>query len=288
MPKLRVFDVNFDEGILDSNYHDVINQFNTSFWTEKQWFFTHQHTWLENVNFGIFYSTDPYRRKDYQFYWQMDKEICPYIQSTNFNSVKHVQICSKRVTNNFVHYFPNATELTIKEDLKTFDLSISLTLTRIVPLKQLTKLMIDCYYFPFEELIHLLYFTPNLHTLKFQFLSLNDRRLKLIEKNDIFQYVSKKNQIKNLDLDGTCTFETMQLFMNLFPQVEYLKTQMKRKQIGQIIRFLLSKANHQLFFLCISETAKICLRELNTLIKTENLLDDYFMKFVDRDLYLWW
>src|SRR4051812_49129451 len=89
----------------------------------------------------IFFFFIDFRRKDYQFYWQMDKQICPYIQATNFKSVKHVYIHSKRATNNSVHYFPNATELTIKEGFDTFGQSISTTLIRIVPLKQLTKLM---------------------------------------------------------------------------------------------------------------------------------------------------
>ncbi len=83
----------------------------------------------------------------------------------------------------------------------------------------------------------------------------------------------------------------MQLIVNLFPQVEYLKIRMIRKEIEQIIRYLLSKNNlktRRLFFLCISETPKIYLRKLNILIKSENLLDVYFMKFVNRDLYLWW
>jgi len=64
MPNLRVFDVSFDEGVYDANdltYHDVINQFNSSFWINKQWFFTHQHDWRESPNNGIFYSTNSYR-----------------------------------------------------------------------------------------------------------------------------------------------------------------------------------------------------------------------------------
>jgi len=83
----------------------------------------------------------------------------------------------------------------------------------------------------------------------------------------------------------------MELIINLFPQLEYFKTGIQRTEIVQIMRYLLPKNNKKsrhLFFLCISEIPKICLREINMLIKCEKLLDDYFIKFVNRDLYLWW
>jgi len=102
-----------------------------------------------------------FRRKDYTFYWKLDKQICPHVQETNLNSVKHVYICSKRTTNNSVNYFPNATELTIKDYFKTSDDSISTTLNRIIPLTQLTKLVIESYNYPFEQLVKLLCSTPN-------------------------------------------------------------------------------------------------------------------------------
>jgi hypothetical protein len=63
MPNLRIFDVNF-HGYASKNqltFHDLINQFNSSFWIEKQWFFTHQHDCQEDLTSGILYSTDPYR-----------------------------------------------------------------------------------------------------------------------------------------------------------------------------------------------------------------------------------
>jgi len=94
-----------------------------------------------------------------------------------------------------------------------------------------------------------------------------------------------------LELRSRCSLEEIQLFISLFPQLEYFKTGMKRREIVQIIRYLLSKTNNQtrhLFFLCISRIPKICLRELNMLIKFEKLLVDYFIKFINRDLYLWW
>ena len=231
------------------------------------------------------------RRKDYRLYWELNKQLCPHVHENNLSSVKHVYICSKRATDNYVNYFPNAVELTIKHYFETPDVSIAATLNRMIPLEQLTKLVIECYHFPFGQMIKLIRFIPNLHSLKLGFLSFNELYSNFIHKTEIFQYVSNTNKIKNLELRDWCTLEKIQVIVNLFPQVEYLKTGIYRKEIEQIIRFLLLKTNtktRHLFFLCLSNIPKVCLRELNVLIKRENLLDDYFIKFVNRDLYLWW
>ncbi|CAF4002066.1 unnamed protein product, partial [Rotaria sp. Silwood1] len=63
-----------------------------------------------------------------------------------------------------------------------------------------------------------------------------------------------------------------------------LQTEVFRKQIVQITRCLLSKMDH-LFFLHITNIIKTYLQKLNFLIKSENLLDDYLIKFIDHDLY---
>ena len=63
MPNLRVFDINHD-GLVQNgpfSYHDLIKQFNSSFWMERKWFFTHQHDWQARLDSAIFHSTDPYR-----------------------------------------------------------------------------------------------------------------------------------------------------------------------------------------------------------------------------------
>jgi hypothetical protein len=101
--------------------------------------------------------------------------------------------------------------------------------------------------------------------------------------------VSNTNQIKNLELLQPYSLENIQLIMNLFPQVEYLKIGMNRKEVHQIIRFLFSKIHQKtsrLLFLCISQIPKVCLRELNTLIKRENLLNVYFIKYINRDFFM--
>ncbi|CAF3142021.1 unnamed protein product [Rotaria sp. Silwood2] len=63
MPYLRIFDINH-EGSVKTNsltYHDIINGFNSSFWIENKWFFTHQHIRKDEPDNGILYSTTPYR-----------------------------------------------------------------------------------------------------------------------------------------------------------------------------------------------------------------------------------
>ena len=64
MPHLRVFDINHNDVVSDNNpltYHEPMHQFNSSFWFEKKWFFTHLHDRQDKLDSGVFYSTNPYR-----------------------------------------------------------------------------------------------------------------------------------------------------------------------------------------------------------------------------------
>jgi hypothetical protein len=220
----------------------------------------------------------------------LDQQICSLPQG-NFNSVKHVRIHSKRAITNCVNCFPNATELTVEHCFKSTDDPISKALNGIVPLEKLTNIVFKCYGFSLKQIIKLLRSTPNLNILKLAFLSFNETDSKLIQQSQIFQYVSKTNKITNLDIRTDFTLGKIQLIVSLFPKLECLKIGMKKEEIHQIVRFLISKTNDKtrhLYFLRISRIPKRCLKELNLLIKSENLLDDYYIKFVNRDLYLWW
>ncbi len=232
-----------------------------------------------------------FRRKDYTFYEEFNKQIFPEFQETNLDSVKHVFIRHAQALDNYVYYFPNAIELSIIHGFRIFDDSFITNLHRVVPLEQLTKLVFDLYDFPFEQFIELLRLTSNLHTLKLNNLSLNGTSLNLLKQSETFQYISIRNKIKRLEIRNCFKFEQMPLFVDLFPRLEYFKIEMNKKEIEQILRFLFTNRNdklRRLFFLCISGTPKRYLSELNMLIKSEHLLDDYFIKFINRDLYLWW
>jgi hypothetical protein len=66
MTYLRIFDIQYKKCSIRNETNIVrcqalMNSFATSFWTERKWFFTHQHTHLRRLNREIFYSIQPYR-----------------------------------------------------------------------------------------------------------------------------------------------------------------------------------------------------------------------------------
>ncbi|CAF3832632.1 unnamed protein product [Rotaria sordida] len=292
MPYLRIFDINHEDWITNKNlkYHDMIHQFNSSFWMEKRWFFTHQHLWSES-NSGVFYSTAPYRRKDYIYYRMSINPICSNIQKENLNSVTHLCIANEEVEHDCMNYFPNVKTLSIKNEfIKSSDSTIA-TLQRMIPLKQLTKIVTECCIFPIDNIINLLCFTPNVHTLNLNSLLLYDINKNSNKQNEIFQYVSEKNKIQTLVLYWKCSLSDVKFIVDLFPRLEYFKVEMNIKEIEQIIRFLLSKTHNKtqsLCYLCLLKIPKVFLKQTKILIKSENLLNNYSIKYIDNDLHLWW
>jgi hypothetical protein len=143
-----------------------------------------------------------------------------------------------------------------------------------------------------KEIIDLLRCTPNLHTVKFYLPTINENYLELIQRNNLLQYVSTTNKIKNVQICSWSRFENIQFLVRLFPRMEYLETGVDRKQIEQIMQYLIQRSNdnprRRLYFLRILKLPKICLHEIDRLIKSQQLLNDYSIKFLNRDLYFWW
>ncbi|CAF2116346.1 unnamed protein product [Rotaria magnacalcarata] len=112
MPNLRVFDIrdvrkathttdNNNLPILDNH----TNQFTSSFWIKKQWFFALQHYKLGFGSRQIFYSTCPYRRKYYGLFKQLNAGACVNPCETNLSSVHHLEIQCVNEIINCTHYF---------------------------------------------------------------------------------------------------------------------------------------------------------------------------------------
>lgn len=225
-----------------------------------------------------------FRRKDFTFHWSSCNHQSYYRdgQVENYNSVECLEVYVTKAKY-FNKYFPNVIELTIGNYFKTSDV----ILNRILPLKQLKILYVKDYQFPFEDVIQLLYSTSNLHTLKLDFLFIFKLNISLLEKNEIYQYVKKNNQIKSFHLFQSCTLELLKFILQFFPQIEYLEIGMVTLQIHEILRYLFS-TTHQICSIRFSQTPKKYLKELNIFMKTEKLNENYSMKLLNRHLYLWW
>ena len=67
MPSLRCFDFQHfwepmdNDHVEQQTYHSLIERFQSKFWTNRQWFFAHQHFLRRAIRDSVFYSTHPYR-----------------------------------------------------------------------------------------------------------------------------------------------------------------------------------------------------------------------------------
>jgi hypothetical protein len=77
----------------------------------------------------------------------------------------------------------------------------------------------------------------------------------------------------------------MEFIVILFPTIECIKIGIKAKEIIPTCEYVLSKKHHNMPYLVL-----LCIFKCTTYIKelTVKLLDDYLIKIVNRDMYVWW
>jgi hypothetical protein len=109
------------------------------------------------------------------------------------------------------------------------------------------------------------------------------------KKNPLY-FLSKKNKIKYFNLRNDCTLIKIKFIIGLLHQLEHLKIGMKHEQLLPAIEELLYRHNHMphLFYLCITEKSVTCFKKLNIMIEQNKLLEYYFIKLINRNIYLWW
>ena len=118
----------------------------------------------------------------------------------NINAVQSVKIQQQQEDIiNCKYDFSNATELTILYYLEKNNEDFLLTsFNNIIPLKQLTKLVIEIYADTFIDIIELLLLSPNIHIFQVGRVSFNYSDLITIENSEIFELLSKRNNIKQM------------------------------------------------------------------------------------------
>jgi hypothetical protein len=192
---------------------------------------------------------------------------------------------------NCVKYFPNATELTLLDSFNDSIDQITNTLNRIVPLIQLTRLCIDCEKFSFENLINLMRFTPNLHSLTVNSTTFPTTYSTSIEESETFQLVSNTNIIKTFTFPYSYSLERVKLIVKLCPQLQHLNLDYVWKELESILEYLLSKTDDSprnlsslrgVFFSTLSAAT------LLNLIKSRKWLKNCSVELIGEEMFLWW
>ncbi|CAF4156155.1 unnamed protein product [Adineta steineri] len=301
MLKLRIFDIRHEDLPIDittDNHNgnqvvlnNSIDKFTSSFWSERQWFFTQQFIQERDRNCTIFCSIDPYRRKYYTLCKQIHPSTCLNSKKSHLQSVQHLQIDDANETIDCKYYFPNVTTLTLENSLSCTRKLITSNLNHIIPLKQLTKLVIKSRYLSLTKLIEVLRFTPHILTLIFESILLYRVNYNCIQQNETFQLVSNTNMITNVTLKQTCNLDKIQLLVALFPRIQHLTIDHDMKDLQSTVRFLLKKTNQNTSQLCsirLLSTRESWLTRLRTFIESETLITDYKLKKINTDIHLWW
>ncbi|CAF5001166.1 unnamed protein product, partial [Rotaria sp. Silwood1] len=220
MPYLRIFDIELQAKYYDNQneFHISINQFMSPFWWERQWYFTYEYT----DYLARFYSIEPYRRKHYILHNGLCQHTYPYRNNNNLCSVNHISVQDDIEIKNNLIYFPHVTELTLFDHSNKTLHSISTILDRTIPLIQLFKISINCRQFCIGKLMELLYFSPNIHILIINSISLTKVSSTSIEQTQTFQAICNTNKITNLTIKESTTKECILLFIKLCPQLQQL------------------------------------------------------------------
>ncbi|CAF3311828.1 unnamed protein product [Rotaria sp. Silwood2] len=204
MPYLRVFVIRFiyHPGIMYNQltYDSLFNQFNSQFWFERKWFFDYRHCSKYGRRDGIFYSINPYKGKDYRLVGKMNENTRLYHQETNLNSVRHVYIYGEQIMNDCVNYFSNSTYLTLYDSFSSRTRSFTSILNHIVPLQQLTKVVIDSHSFSFQKLCELLRSAPKINSLIINSAILSETSSVSMRQSETFRSVSNTNNITNVTI----------------------------------------------------------------------------------------
>ena len=251
-----------------------------------RWFISRQEYSLQSVvSFHIF------RRKDYVLCGPSADAIRLDSSKTHLKSVRHVRIQSEKAMVSCGHYFPNAIELTLEDGFTTHLGSISANLNRLLPLRQLTKLVIEIHYFSFVKLIELLYSMANIHTLVLESMPLYGITKDSIEQNETFRVISNRNTITNITFKDLCTLDQIQLLIALCPRVQHLTIHIRARDLEPFARSLFKSASHHapsLNSVSFRRASSCWLRKLDMLIQSERLLNEHMLTHNDSTLHLWW
>jgi len=207
------------------------------------------------------------------------------------DSVRHIHIENESAINNCSIYFPNANELTISNNVDVFDELIISTIVGIMPLSKLTKITINNDRIYLTDIIKMLCLTPNCNKLMLNSIVLDERNILSLQFSENFQFLSNTNNITDITVKSSCTFEQVQLLINLCPRLQHLTINVLQEEFQSIVKYLLMNNEHtrHLRSLYIQNTGDIWTEKLLNAISEVRQQDEVSVEAVGYcKCYLWW
>ncbi|CAF3989158.1 unnamed protein product [Rotaria sordida] len=315
-----------DENIINYHrYHLLIDKFKSSFWIDRQWFFTHHHYKSKDfTSWIIFYSIQPYRWNHYDFY----EDRCQYYE-TGFNLAYEVDLHNYSSIIPYSIKFLRTNRLILSGENINENPSFIFDLTHIFLPTQLTELIISDKTIRLEQLQLFLHYFPNIKLLKIPTSILYLCSPQSETKRIIFN----KNNIIKINLINQCTLEDIQILNRFCPYIHSLEIETDKENLELILYFLLrintnrnhqnrsltsssyskniifwqqdystcihcmkkqnlnsfqSPCNHHLSSICFRDVNYMMVKKLRTKIDLDALLDDYTLEYLDQNMYMWW
>jgi len=223
-----------------------------------------------------------------RYRWSREERF-PLTNINSLFSINHISIQNELEATHDLIYFPHVTKLTIFPHSNRTYHSLSTVLDRIIPLVQLTDLIVNYPKFCVGRLVELLYYAPSIRTLTVHSISFHKITSPSIQESQAFETASKKSRITNVTITEYETLEHVKLFCNLCPQLQQLTVGTAGFFLNRyipIVKFLLEDykdKTHHLFFLCCTNADPHTYRSLRTTYPS----DDISIKHSEGKLYLW-
>ncbi|CAF1430766.1 unnamed protein product [Adineta ricciae] len=226
MPCLCVFGIYMSVKI-NQPFRSEFDEFKSSFWLQRGWCFEHQDHYNDKRGYyeTTFYSTRPYRRKEYILRYRTNEETdFDDGVKRNENAVRHIYILNEEAMDNY---------------------GLIDSLHHMISLKNLTKLhlRVSFSYRQLEKLIELLSLTVNLETLELSRVSIGANRHQSLQDSEKFRSVSTTNTVKNVILRRAIDMDEVELLLNLCRRVQRFEINSRCMHTANVAR-LLTRRHH--------------------------------------------
>jgi hypothetical protein len=206
--------------------------------------------------------------------------------------IQHLIIREQFATCQCIQYFPKVTKVTLYDSCIDSNWFTDTQFSSIMSLTQLNSLTIYTSMIKLNVIVDMLRLTPNVHTITFTFTTMRGKELSSLQESETFQYVASHNRIKAIVFKQYYTMKIVQIMMNLCPRLQYLVFVISQNSLDPTFRYLLTETNQTTrdrFSICIYDVNAKQIEKLQTMIESQELVNNYLIKIVNDKFYFkWW